>query len=74
MSTIPRRRVLRLPPPETAPYRRANARFERRRVQLAKDRIALKRWLTRLRRAANSVIDLHARIARLETALASDKC
>lgn len=72
MSTTPRRRVLRPPASEPDPDPRIQARRERRRAQLSKDRASLKRWLTRLRRASNSVIDLHARITRLEIALASD--
>jgi len=39
-------------------------------AKLAKDRIALKRWLTRLKRATSTVTALHARISRLETQLA----
>jgi hypothetical protein len=72
MSTTPRRRVLRPPPavPNVAP--RVQARSQRRHMQLAKDRASLKRWLSRLKRAANTVSQLHARIARLESALAAD--
>jgi hypothetical protein len=72
MSTSPRRRVLRPPAPDPVPDPRQRARLERRRVQLAKDRAALKRWLTRLKRATNTVSQLHHRITRLEAALASD--
>ena len=71
MSTTPRRRVLRPPSPEPIPDPRQLARLERRRAQLSKDRASLKRWLTKLRRASNSVIDLHARIGRLEQLLAT---
>ena len=68
--TCVRRRVLRpaLSPPLEDP--RPIARAQRRRAELAKSRAALRRWLTRLKRATNSVVDLHHRIARLEAMLA----
>ena len=72
MSTTPRRRVLRpapMPPPSDP---RQVARLQRRRTELTKSRTALRRWLTRLRRATNTVVDLHQRIARLEAALATE--
>jgi len=68
--TTPRRRVLRPRPAEPVVDPRQVARVQRRRAQLAKDRTALRRWLTRLKRATNTVTDLHQRITRLETALA----
>jgi hypothetical protein len=68
--TTPRRRILR--PHREDPHAdpRQQARLQRKREQLARDRIALKRWLTRLKRAANTVADLHQRITRLETLVA----
>ena len=70
--TTPRRRILR-------PVRAASntdpkqvARLQRRRTELAKSRVALRRWLTRLKRATNTVTDLHQRITRLEAALSAD--
>ena len=66
--TTPRRRILRPhrgEPPPTDP--RQQARLQRKREDLAKSRIALKRWLTRLKRAANTVADLNQRITRLES-------
>jgi hypothetical protein len=69
MSTTPRRRVLRPPAPiVTDP--REEARSQRRRAELVKARASLKRWISRLKRATNSVTDLYQRIGRLETALA----
>ena len=68
--TFPRRRVLRLRSAEPAVDPRHTARAHRRRVQLAKDRTALRRWLTRLKRATNTVTELHQRITRVEAALA----
>jgi hypothetical protein len=68
--TTPRRRILR-PNRETPPADpRQQARLQRKREQLAKNRVSLKRWLTRLKRAANTVADLHQRITRLETLVA----
>ena len=68
--TAIRRRVLR-PPAAIVLNPRREAGMQRRRAELAKTRTALKRWLTRLKRATNTVTDLHSRIGRLETALAS---
>lgn len=68
--TTPRRRILR-PQREAVPADpRQQARLQRQREQLARDRIALKRWLTRLKRATNTVADLHQRIGRLESVIA----
>jgi hypothetical protein len=60
-----RRRVLR-PVPETPSIARQSRRRERQQEQLEADRAALRRWMTRLKRAFNTVDRLHARIARLE--------
>lgn len=69
--TTPRRRILR-PHREAPPADpRQQARLQKKREQLAKDRVSLKRWLTRLKRAANTVADLHQRITRLELLVAS---
>ena len=66
-----RRRILR-PRREAPPADpRQQARLQKKREQLAKDRVSLKRWLTRLKRAANTVTDLHQRITRLESLVAS---
>jgi len=70
--TVPRRRVLRPRPTGPAADPRQAARAQRRRAQLAKDRTALRRWLTRLKRATNTVTDLHQRITRLEALLTAD--
>lgn len=69
MTTV-RRRVLRPSPPEPPVDQRQVSRLHRKREQLTKDRIAFKRWLTRLRRATNTVTELHQRIVRLEALLA----
>lgn len=68
--TTPRRRILR--PHQAAPPTdpRQQARLQKKREQLARDRVSLKRWLTRLKRAANTVADLHQRITRLESLVA----
>lgn len=69
MSQI-RRRVLR-PVPVTTIEVAESRRKERQRQQLAADRLSLRRWMTRLKRAFNTVDRLHARITRLERSLAS---
>lgn len=70
MTTL-RRRILR-PRREASPADlRQQVRLQKKREQLAKDRVSLKRWLTRLKRATNTVTELHQRIARLEMLVAS---
>lgn len=69
MTTL-RRRILRPQREVTPADPRQQARLQKKREQLAKDRISLKRWLTRLRRATNTVADLHQRITRLEMLVA----
>lgn len=68
MTTI-RRHVLRPGRVLTANDSRRATRTARQRERLTKDRAALKRWLTRLKRAANTVANLQRRIARLESAI-----
>lgn len=70
--TTPRRRVLR---PQAVPVAdpKQTARLQRRQSELAKSRAALRRWLTRMKRAANTVTVLHQRISRLEAALANER-
>lgn len=68
--TTPRRWILRPLPVAPPADPRQQARLQRKREQLARDRVALKRWLTRLKRAANTVADLHQRITRLEALIA----
>lgn len=64
-----RRRVLRPVPQSHADARQIN-RQERQQQQLEADRVALRRWMTRHKRAFNTVDRLHARIARLDRHLA----
>lgn len=69
MSAV-RRRVLRRPGQvSTVTDLRKVTHSARQRERLERDRKALKRWLTRLKRAANTVTDLHQRIARLEATI-----
>jgi hypothetical protein len=68
--TTTRRRVLRPPPPGPWLNSRQLARVQRQQDELAKSRVALRRWLTRLKRATNTVADLHQRITKLEVTLA----
>lgn len=66
-----RRRVLRpVTPVAPAAQSRHLARTTRKRKQLATERAALTRWMTKLRRAFHAVEKLQARIARLERQLA----
>ena len=69
--TTPPRRILRthreVPPSDP----RQQARLQRKREQFAKSKVALKRWLTRLKRATETVADLHQRITKLELLVAS---
>ena len=69
MTTV-RRRILRPQRTTAVEDPRRQARLVRQREQLVKSRASLKRWLTRLKRAANTVADLHQRIARLESVTA----
>ena len=69
MTTV-RRRILRPQRTTVDENPRRLARMARQREQLVKSRASLKRWLTRLKRAANTVADLHQRIGRLESVTA----
>ena len=69
MTTV-RRRILRPQRTTAVEDPRRLARLARQREQLVKSRASLKRWLTRLKRAANTVADLHQRIGRLESVTA----
>lgn len=70
MSAV-RRRVLRPAVPEPAVDPAVAARIVRQRAKLAKEKSALKRWMTRLKRATNAVTALHQTITRLEAAIGS---
>jgi hypothetical protein len=65
-----RRRILRPAPVVSAGESR---RAERKRAQLAADRGALQRWMTRLTRAFRKVERLYKRLARLERELAAGR-
>jgi hypothetical protein len=66
-----RRRVLRPPAAEPAADPGMAARCTRQRARLVKEKAALKRWMTRLKRATNTVTALHQSVLRLEAALGS---
>jgi hypothetical protein len=68
MSSV-RRRVLRPAAPEPAVDLTSVARQARQRAKLAKEKASLKRWMTRLKRATNTVTALHRSITRLEATL-----
>jgi len=67
--TAPGRRVLRPAQAALVTDPKQAVRLQRRRTELANSRAALRRWLTRLKRATNTVTDLQQRITRLEAAL-----
>ena len=68
MSAV-RRRVLRSVPPEPATDPAASVRLVQLRTRLAKEKASLKRWMTRLKRATNTVTSLHQSITRLEATI-----
>jgi hypothetical protein len=65
MST-PRRRIIRPQPPAPATDARRQRRLERLRANLEKERQALARWKTRLRRAFRAVEKHTRNVLRLE--------
>jgi len=67
----PRRRVLRRAPATDAVTLREQKRLQKRREQLEKERLALSRWMTRLRRAFHAVEKQQAKISRLERQIAT---
>jgi hypothetical protein len=67
-----RRRVLRPILPATTVDPAVAVRLTRQRVRLAKEKATLKRWMTRLKRATNTVTALHQTIQRLEAAIAGN--
>jgi hypothetical protein len=50
---------------------REQQRLQKRRDQLDKERVALNRWMSRLRRAFHAVEKQQARVARLERQIAA---
>jgi hypothetical protein len=60
-----RRRLLRQPGPAPDEHRRAE-RIGKLHERLVQERVALARWMTRLRRAFNAVQKLHRAVARIE--------
>ena len=61
-----RRRVLRAPRLPSAAESRRLARLAKKRTQLSKERAALTRWMSKLKRAFHSVEKLQSRIGWLE--------
>lgn len=68
MSSV-RRRVLRPAAAEPVVDPAAATRLARQRSKLVKEKASLKRWMTRLKRAANAVTTLHQTITRLEASI-----
>ena len=69
MTTV-RRRIQRPPRQPTAAEARRQARIQKKHEQPAKEQAALKRWMTKLKRAFHAVEKQQQRIARLERQLA----
>ena len=69
MST-PRRRILRPVRAAAAVQPRHHLQVEKRRGRLERERAALTRWMTRLKRAFNAVAKQQRRISSLECQLA----
>lgn len=68
--TAVRRRVLRPSPAASVVDPKHMAQVHRRRTQLTKSKAAMRRWLTKLKRATNTVTQLHRLVTRLEDSLA----
>jgi hypothetical protein len=68
MST-PRRRLVRPVPAVTPPAQQRQRRAQQLRGRLTRDRIALNRWMSRLKRAFHSMEKLQVRIVRIERQL-----
>lgn len=66
VTTIPRRRVLRPVPAVPEVDARRLSQLHRKRTQLEKERAALARWMSKLKRAFHSVERIQVRAARLE--------
>jgi hypothetical protein len=66
--TAPRRRLVRPGAPAT-PGPERQRRLQKLRANLERERAALARWMTRLKRAFHTVIKSQQRIARLERQL-----
>ena len=66
--SMPRRRLIRsAPAPAVAPER--PRRIQKLRDRLEKERVALARWQSKMKRAFNAVARCQARIARIERQL-----
>jgi len=70
MST-PRRRIIRPAPRSDPTSLQRQRRAQTLRGRLARDRTALARWVSRLKRAFHAMERLQARVARLDRQLAS---
>jgi hypothetical protein len=68
--TTPRRRLVRPPAAAPAPDPNRTRRLQRLRMRLEKERIALDRWMTRLRRAFHAVERSQRNTTRIERTIA----
>ena len=67
--SIPRRRVLRPARPAAAVHPRQHVLIDKRRSRLDRERAALTKWMTRLKRAFHAVEKQQRRVANLERQL-----
>jgi hypothetical protein len=70
MKIIPRRRLIRPPAPLDHSPRETDPYLQRLRSRLNSERTTLARWMSRLKRACNTVAKTQSHITRLERQLA----
>jgi hypothetical protein len=70
MSQTPRRRIIRPTPPVSEVHPHHDRRQQKLRARLEKERLALSRWMTRLKRAFHSVEKIQRAILRVERQIA----
>ena len=66
MATTPRRRLIRPDDPEPALAPSSSRQAQKLRTRLEKERLALARWMKRLKRAFTAVLKLQQTIVRIE--------
>jgi hypothetical protein len=69
--SMPRRRIVRPAPRSDPTAQQRQRRAQTLRGRLARERVALTRWVSRLKRAFHAMERLQARVARLDRQLAT---
>ncbi len=69
MTATPRRRIIRPEPPPTPLRQSRDGQAQKLRSRLEKERVSLARWMSRLKRAFNTVMKTQRTITRLEKLL-----